>query len=151
MEDTDEDIELVESCFEESSKLSNVERSSLYFISGYITHKENIGVNYEEQCSASEFTTLVSRGRLSHPPPDLFDLSQYLYCFFKLRKRKCCPKIFLQADHLIYDATGCHLIYDATEYHLIYDATGCHLIYDATEYHLIYDATGYDFDRSDHI
>ena len=96
---------MVESCFEESSNLSDSERSTLYFISGYVAYKENIGVSYEGQGHASEFTNLVFRGRLSHPPT-LFDLPQYLYCFFKLRKSKCCSKIFLQAYDLIYEASG---------------------------------------------
>ena len=36
VEDKDEDIELVESCFKESSNLSDSERSTLYFISGNV-------------------------------------------------------------------------------------------------------------------
>ena len=54
---------------------------------------------------ASEFTTLVSRGKLSHPPSDLYDLSLYLYTFFKNRPRKCCSNVFLQAYNEIYMAT----------------------------------------------
>ena len=49
VEDKDEDIELVESCFKESSNLSDSECSTLYFISGYVAYKENIGVSYEGQ------------------------------------------------------------------------------------------------------
>ena len=95
--DKDEDIDFVESCFEDSSNLSDSELSTLYFISNYVAYKENIGVGYEVQDHASDlFTNLVSRGRLSHPPQELFDLSQYLCCFLKLRKSKCCYKIFLQ-------------------------------------------------------
>ena len=51
----DKDIELVESYLEESN-LSDSERSTLYFISGYVAYKENIGVSYEGQGHASEFT-----------------------------------------------------------------------------------------------
>ena len=106
LEDRDEYIELVESSFEESWNLTETELSTLYFISGYVANKEKIGVIYETQCPASEFTELVSRGGLSHPPQELFDLSQYLYCFFKLKKPKCCSKIFLQAYNIIYEASG---------------------------------------------
>ena len=98
--------ELVESCFEESSNLSDKERATLYYISGYVANEKKIGVSYERQGPVSEFTNLVSRGGLSHPPQELFDLSQYLYCFFKLKKPKCCSKIFLQAYDLIHEASG---------------------------------------------
>ena len=75
VEDKDEGIELVESCFEESLNLSDSERSTLYFISGYVAYRENIGVSYEGLGHASEFTNLVSRGRLSLPPQESVDLS----------------------------------------------------------------------------
>ena len=52
-----------------------------------------------------EFLELVSRGKLSHPPSDLFDLSMYYYSFFKSRKLKCCQKIFLEAYKEIYIST----------------------------------------------
>ena len=55
--------------FSEASKLNEIERSSLYYISGYICHKEQLqsepAPTYD--IAASEFTTNVSRGKLSHP------------------------------------------------------------------------------------
>ena len=93
----DEDIELIESCFEDGSNLSDDEKSTLYYISGYIAHKEHFGVAYDAvKVSVSQFTTLVPRGKLIHPPQQLYDLSLYFYCFFKHRSEKCCTKIFLQ-------------------------------------------------------
>ena len=105
----EDDIELIENCFEESSNLNDSERSTLYYICGYITHKEKLIVTDalipSDSLPASEFTTLVSRGKLSHPPSDLYDLSLYLYTFFKNRPRKCCSNVFLQAYNEIYMAT----------------------------------------------
>ena len=53
----------------------------------------------------SEFTNLVSRGKLVHPPAELYDLSQYLLSFFKTCERKCCTKLFLKAFNMIYAMT----------------------------------------------
>ena len=58
----------------------------------------------------SEFTKLVSRNKLSHPPSELYDLSLYVYCFFKARSNKCCTKIFLEAYEFIYESTGYSLL-----------------------------------------
>ena len=69
-------------CFSESSNLSDEERSALYFISGYVAFKEKLGVCVPEKLTAnSEFLQLVSRGKLSHPPQKLFDLSLLLLLF----------------------------------------------------------------------
>ena len=96
--------------YEESSNLNDEKRSSLYYISGYVTFKENLGIQVEESETLprnSEFLQLVSRGKLAHPPPELYDLSLYYYSFFKARTPKCCNKIFLQAYQLIYEASSC--------------------------------------------
>ena len=78
--DSEEDLDLIERCFEESSNLSLAERSSLFYMSGYVARKEGI------QCSnlnisdlpESEITEELSRGKLSLPPNDLYDLSLYI-------------------------------------------------------------------------
>ena len=40
---TDEELELIDKCFENAADLTVIERSS-YYISGYLTYKENINV-----------------------------------------------------------------------------------------------------------
>ena len=103
LESNVEVIELVESSF---PFLNAEERSKLYYISDYVDFKEKIGINMVENSRESEFLQLVSRGKLVHPPPELFDLSLYFYSIFKSRKSKCCDKIFLhQAYKLIYEST----------------------------------------------
>ena len=107
LSDKDEDIAILDYCFSEASNLSESERSSLYFICGYVTFKENLeGAEVIEHSVESEFTELVSRGKLKHSPIDLYDLSQYLYSFFKIRKPKCCSKIIFQAFQYIYESSG---------------------------------------------
>ena len=44
----DEDLEILDSCFESSSHLSDLEKPTLYYISGYVAFKENYAVNVEE-------------------------------------------------------------------------------------------------------
>ena len=60
---SDEDIELVENCFNEASNINDKERSTLYYISGYVAFKENMGVdlaeNLPELSAEGEFLKLV--------------------------------------------------------------------------------------------
>ena len=82
---------------------SSNEKSTLYYIAGYVSAKKKSffwGV-------VSGITKLVSRGKLMHPPGDLYDLSQYFLAYFKKRNRKCCIKGFIMAFQMIYSMTGC--------------------------------------------
>ena len=95
LQDKDEDLELLDKCFDESCELSEAEMSTLYYISGYVALKEDITCDTEisaDDIETSEFTELVSRGKLRHPP----HASQYIYTFFKTRPNKCCTKIFFR-------------------------------------------------------
>ena len=40
--DSEEDLDLIERCFEESLNLSLADRSSLFYMSGYVARKEGI-------------------------------------------------------------------------------------------------------------
>ena len=84
LEDCEDDLDLIDKCFEESSNLNSIEKSTLYYICGYVARKENIVCTDEADVSLpeSEFTKKLSRGGLSFPPINLFDLSQYYYAFF---------------------------------------------------------------------
>ena len=76
--------DLVEESFTKSSKLSKNEKSTLYFVSGYVARKENLTTDTNfMKLPESEFTELVSRGKLMHPPAALYGLSQYLLSFLK--------------------------------------------------------------------
>ena len=110
LEDKDHDLELLDDCFSEASNLTEAEISTLYYISGYVTYKEDLETasgNLADLPPGSEFTNMLSRGKLKHPSSDLYDLSKYLYSFFKTREPKCCTKIFLQGFRLIYQSSGC--------------------------------------------
>ena len=93
--DSDEDLDLVDACFDNASILSEDEKASLYFISGYVTYKEDLSVPetlIEVDQEAAEFTKLVSRGKLKHPPSNLYDMSLYMYTFFKSRNKNVVPR-----------------------------------------------------------
>ena len=103
MDTSVEDMELLDSCFSEAFTLNLTEKSSLYIISGYVARNDEIpSQNDSVHLTESEFTSLLSRGKLTHPPDQLYDLSLYLYSFFKLKKDKCCTKIFLNCSRKIY-------------------------------------------------
>ena len=105
--ENNEALDIIDSCFLISLQLTNLEKSSLYFISGYVAFMEGYAVDIPEiQGDDSEFLENVSRGKLSHPPSELYDLSQYLFSFFKTREKKCCSKLYLDAYQTIYDTTG---------------------------------------------
>ena len=104
LNDSDADLELIVDCFVKCSNLTKEEKSILYYICGYVAKKEKLPAIGE--CPAlkeqSEFTTLVSRGKLTHPPAELYELSTYCFTFFKSRSQKCCTNIYLQAFKQIY-------------------------------------------------
>ena len=92
--ENNEDLQLLDSCFEISSKLSTLVKSTLY----YIRLCQYVQLDVPEiQGQESEFLKQICRGRLGHPPAELYDLSQYLFAFFKTREKKCCSKLFLEA------------------------------------------------------
>ena len=107
MADNEEDQEIIDSSFELSTKLTEMEKSTLYYISGYVSFKEGCSVSAPDvPADNSEFLNYVSRGSLGHPPPDLYDFSQYIYAFFKAREKKWCPQVFLDAYQIIYESTA---------------------------------------------
>ena len=71
---------------ENALHLNLFERSSLYFISGFVEFKENLKdqeTQKEHNTEDSEFTRLVPRGKLWYPPAQLYELSLCLYTYFK--------------------------------------------------------------------
>ena len=106
--ENDDDMDILDDCFEESSNLSLKEKSMLYYISGYVAQKEDLyGPDTPDEIHLleSEFTVELSRGKLRIPPTELYELSQYCYAFFKARSSKCCTKIFLEAFEIIHNFT----------------------------------------------
>ena len=102
-------MDLLDSCFAKASDLSDSERASVYYISGYVAFKEQIPVTSDSITSKPaecEFIDLVSRGKLKYPPPELYDLGLYMFAFFKNRNQKCCSKVFLQSFKEIYELSG---------------------------------------------
>ena len=75
---SEEDWGNVATCFQRTSSLSDNEKSTFYYISGYVAKKDNIIVEddlfSDSETPESEFLHLVSRGKLTQPREDLFDL-----------------------------------------------------------------------------
>ena len=66
--------------FKKTATLTDIEKATLYYISDYIAKKDNILVEDDscpkEDIPESEFLRLVS-------PPDDFNISMYLYIYYK--------------------------------------------------------------------
>ena len=60
----------------------------------------------------SEFTRMVSRGKLSYPSECLYDPTLYLYVYYKSIQDKRCINKLLIAFQMIYDYTS----YDIENY-----------------------------------
>ena len=92
----EDELNCLDQCLEMSSHLSEFEKSSLYFISGYVAFKENMKSEVlpaDILGNDSEFTDLVSRGKLT------------LYAYFKDVKEKVCCNKLLKAFREIYECT----------------------------------------------
>lgn len=86
--------------------LEEIERSTLYYICGYVSMKINIGLDAPVvDSNISEFTTNVSRGALKHPPEELFDLGLRLYCYHKNVESKSCSTRLMKAFKEIYESS----------------------------------------------
>ena len=70
LKESESDLGLIEKSVEGASALNTTEKSILYYICGYIAHKEIVCVDENEQASPppeSEFTIKLSRGKLKLP------------------------------------------------------------------------------------
>lgn len=79
----DEELETLDSAIIHADSHSDEENATLYYISGYVAFK--LGANKANEPTeqpASEFTDLVSRGKLSHPVPEMFYFSKIAYKVF---------------------------------------------------------------------
>lgn len=88
----EDDLEMVEQCRGTEPALDETELVSLYYVCGYVAMKENIPSDADTppvDAEASDFTDLVSRGRLRHPPEWLFYFSQLAFHLFRLSRHSC--------------------------------------------------------------
>ena len=92
LQDSEEDLDCIKRCFEEASKLTMSDKSSLYIMSGYVARKEGIQCldDTHPNLPELEFTTLLTRGELSFPPEDLYDLSLYVAPRFSYKRSTRC-------------------------------------------------------------
>ena len=77
-------------------ELDEEEEAELYFICGYVSHQEGLSsdeILAPEALAPSQFTTLISRGKLRHPPLWLFAFSQFAYDVFKKLRSDCAVKM----------------------------------------------------------
>ena len=114
---TENEVDLLDESFEVINKLSDVEKSSLFYIAGYVAQKHDLKSNevVEEDISKSsfsEYTALVSRGKLTFPTDELFDLTCVLYCYYKNVEKSCIEHVLLGFRE-IYEI--CCLNYDSGE------------------------------------
>ena len=81
------DLDTLDSGFQISLQPSSLEKSTLYYIPGYVAFKEGCSVDIQEiQGDDSEFVNKVLRGCLGHHPSELYDLSQFVCIFQNSRK-----------------------------------------------------------------
>ena len=96
--------------FSDITYLSVYEKSSLYYLR-ICRQKENFGTEIShstiEDCPHSEFTELVSRGSLCHPPNSLYDLGLVLFTYYKSLPNKTCTTKVLKAFREIYELSQC--------------------------------------------
>ena len=101
---SEEELEIVDDCISDPDKLTEVENSTLFYIAGYVSFKESIKSDAPttEITEFSEFTEMVSRGKLSYPPSNLVALSKCIYSCYKIFDKSCSVKL-LAAFKIIFD------------------------------------------------
>ena len=112
MKESEADLELIEKSFEGASALNTTEKSTLYYICGYVALKEEIVCEDENELASlppvSEFTIKLSRGKLKLPPINLYDLEQYYYAFLKQETLNVVQRYFLQLSRKSMNILGIH-------------------------------------------
>ena len=107
---SDNELDAIADCFENHS-ISETERSTLYYIAGYVSRKGGFVDNKESMEPLSdkgcEFTVQLSRGGLVHPSKDMFDLAQCLYSYYEKVCNKSCTKRLLVAFRLLQETIQC--------------------------------------------
>ena len=89
---SDDEVSFLDSCPEAVDCLSPEEHASIYYVCGYIAKKTGLASN-RATSTKSEFTDLVSRGLLSHPPNWLFVFGQFCYAFFQSSDIRCVTRL----------------------------------------------------------
>jgi hypothetical protein len=84
-----DEAEIIDDLEKLSLEVSVNERSALFYIAGYIAKKENMEAVGGIDSDDSEFTRLVSRGRLMYPPAYLFDFCLLCYAFYTRCPKSC--------------------------------------------------------------
>ena len=109
---SDDELSVIDSLFERSNSLSDNERSSLYYICGYICFKEGIVNDSESDLLTDEsgnrficeFTDLVSRGKLTYPRHDVVYFAFVTYTFFTKDKSIDCGNLLCHRFLYIYES-----------------------------------------------
>ena len=113
---TEKEIDLLDQCFQLTVELNEVEKSSLFYIAGYIAKKHDLRNNQDEVNvsidSSSEYTKQLSRGELALPTDELFNLTCVLFCYYKNVDKNCINHV-LSGFKEIYEL--CFLDYESGE------------------------------------
>ena len=94
---TEADWNQIDNSFNLAQTIDENERTTLFYIAGYLTFKENLEPRDEpldiEQSNEADFTRLVSRGKLKYPSEELFYFTVLCYGFFKNSNILCRRKL----------------------------------------------------------
>lgn len=97
---TDDEVFVLDDVVSAFQGHSEQEDATIYYICGYVAKKTGLVIDINPQFTdeSCEFTTLVSRGLLSHPPESLFQFARVAYSVFcRLQKtdffQKCTKRI----------------------------------------------------------
>ena len=102
---SDDEFEVIDDLHSKLETLSITERNALFYVAGYVCKKENIFLSDPQNLEESEFTTLVSRGKLAYPSSDIFDFTLTCYAFFESSSpNQTCSKHLSKVFSLLYEA-----------------------------------------------
>ena len=104
------ELECIDDCFDSINEISEIKKSALYNVCGYVCKKEEIDQASDmvlaPNDSAAEFVSELSRGGLTHPPAELYNLSLCLFKYFSDTPNKKCRNRLIKAFLLIQECCG---------------------------------------------
>ena len=99
---SEDELDILDACLSNCGEINETESSTLYYIYGYVSFKEKLCCDQPAELPHCSEFDMVSRGKLCHPPIQVYVLSKCLYSYYK-KVDKSCPTKLMVTSKVIYE------------------------------------------------